>query len=254
MIELIDTHTHIYIDSFDADRDAVLRRAHQAGIQTMILPSIDAGHTNSMLDVESENIHLMMGLHPCSVKPETYLDELAHVRAWIDKRAFVAIGEIGIDLHWDTTTKEIQLEAFEQQIDWAIEFDYPIIIHSRKSTQEVIDVLEKKSHPKLRGIFHCFGGTLAEANVIIGLGFYLGIGGVVTFKNAGLDKVVANIPIENIVLETDAPYLTPAPYRGKRNEPSYLRLIADKIAEVQNIPVTKVAETTTNNGRRIFGL
>lgn len=252
-MELIDTHTHIYIDDFKEDYDDIINRANEEGIKTFYLPSIDSTHTDSMLAIESDDIKLMMGLHPCSVKPDTYTQELKHVEEWLYKRSFVAIGEIGIDLHWDTTTKAIQMAAFEEQIRWAIDLDLPIVIHSRKSTNEVIEVLAANQHPKLRGIFHCFGGSVEEANKIIALGFKLGIGGVVTFKNAGLDKTVAEIDLEHIVLETDAPYLTPAPYRGKRNEPAYLKLIAQKIAEVKEISLETVAKQTSANARVVFG-
>lgn len=251
-MELIDTHTHIYIDDFKDDYDAVISRAKEAGIHTFYLPAIDSTHTESMLAIESESVKLMMGLHPCSVKSDNYLQELEHVKEWLYKRPFAAIGEIGIDLHWDTSTKAIQIEAFEKQISWAIDLDLPIVIHSRKSTAEVIEVLKANQHPKLRGIFHCFGGSVEEANAITDLGFLLGIGGVVTFKNAGLDKTVSQIDLKHIVLETDAPYLTPAPYRGKRNEPSYLKLIAQKIAEVKDISIEMVANQTSANAKQVF--
>lgn len=252
-MELIDTHTHIYIDDFQEDHADVMHRAEAAGVTTFYLPAIDSSHTQSMMAIESPHIRLMMGLHPCSVKPETYKEELAHVKEWVYKRPFAAVGEIGIDLHWDTSTQAIQVEAFEKQIEWAIDLDLPIVIHSRKSTNEVIALLRKNHHPKLRGIFHCFGGSVDEANAITELGFKLGIGGVVTFKNAGLDKTVAEIDLAEIVLETDAPYLSPSPYRGKRNEPSYLRIIAEKIAELKNISVETVAEQTSATAKGIFG-
>jgi len=251
-MELIDTHTHIYIEDFKEDYEAVLSRANEVGISTYYLPSIDSSYTESMLAIESDNIRLMMGLHPCSVKPENYIKELEHVRTWLSKRPFAGIGEIGIDFHWDTSTKAIQIEAFEKQIDWAIELDLPIIIHSRKSTAEVIEVLEARQHPKLRGIFHCFGGSVDEADAIVDLGFMLGIGGVVTFKNAGLDKTVEKIDLNHIVLETDAPYLTPTPFRGKRNEPAYLLYIAQRIAEIKGITLREVAERTTANAKSVF--
>jgi len=251
-MELIDTHTHIYIEDFSDDFDEMMQRALDAGVSTFYLPSIDSAHTESMLAIESDHIKLMMGLHPCSVKPENYHQELEHVREWLYKRPFAAVGEIGIDLHWDTSTKVIQLEAFEKQIDWAIDLDLPIVIHSRKSTTEVIDVLRHRRDPKLRGIFHCFGGSVEEAESIIALGFKLGIGGVVTFKNAGLDKTVAEIDLEHIVLETDAPYLSPSPHRGKRNEPAYLKLIAQKIADVKEISLEMVAKATSATASEVF--
>ncbi|MDC3210810.1 TatD family hydrolase, partial [Saprospiraceae bacterium] len=193
----------------------------------------------------------MMGLHPCSVK-ENYKEELAIVKSWLDKRVFCAIGEIGIDLHWDTSTFEIQKEAFRTQIKWAKELDVPVVIHSRKSTKEVIDVLREEKDDRLRGIFHCFGGSVEEAKSIIDLGFYLGIGGVVTFKKAGLDKTMEDVPLENVVLETDSPYLSPSPYRGKRNESGYVKLVAEKLAAIKNRTLEEVAEITSKNALDIF--
>ena len=251
-MELIDTHTHIYLKDFKSDFQEIIGRAKEVGVTQFYLPSIDSEHTEDMLAIESEEIKLMMGLHPCSVKKETMEAELSHVKKWLDQRAFSAIGEIGIDLHWDPSTLDIQQSAFEQQIDWAIEKDYPIVIHSRNATSEVIEVLKRKAHPRLRGIFHCFGGSLAEAHEIINLGFLLGIGGVVTFKNAGLDKTVKELDLDHLVLETDAPYLSPAPFRGKRNEPSYLKHIATKIAEVKQVSIEEVARVTSINAKKLF--
>ena len=230
----------------------MMDRARDAGVSKFFLPAIDSGHTDDMLSIESDDIKLMMGLHPCSVRPETVRAELDHVKNWLYKRHFYAVGEIGIDLHWDLTTKDLQISAFEEQISWAIDLDLPIVIHSRKSTAEVIDVLKANSHPQLRGIFHCFGGDFEEAKSIIDLGFKLGIGGVVTFKNAGLDKTVNKIDLEHLVLETDAPYLSPVPYRGKRNEPAYLRLIAQKIAEAKGVSLEEVAVATTASAKKVF--
>ena len=249
---LIDTHTHIYIEDFREDYDDMRFRAQQAGVSTFFLPAIDSTYTDSMMAIESDHVKLMMGLHPCSVKPETCRQELDHVKKWLDKRPFYAVGEIGIDLHWDISTKDLQISAFEEQINWAIDLDIPIVIHSRKSTLEVIDVLKANSHQRLRGVFHCFGGTIEEAEAIIELGFMLGIGGVVTFKNAGLDKTVANIDLKHMVLETDAPYLSPTPYRGKRNEPAHLRLVAERIAEIKEVSLEKVAIVTTSNAKSLF--
>ncbi|MBT8221130.1 MAG: TatD family hydrolase [Bacteroidia bacterium] len=252
-MEFIDTHTHIYIDKFEVDFDEMMSRAANNQISTFVLPAIDSGHTEAMMSCESENVHLMMGLHPCSVGSNVG-EELDYVRQWLEKRSFCAIGEIGIDLYWDKTFQAEQVGAFELQIDWAIEFNLPIVIHSRNSTSEVLEVLKRKAHPQLRGIFHCFGGSVEEANAIIDLGFLLGIGGVVTFKNAGLDKTLEHISLRNIVLETDAPYLAPAPFRGKRNEPSYIKIIAEKVAEIKNVDLEEVADRTTNNARLVFGL
>jgi len=251
-MELIDTHTHIYIEDFREDYTTMMERAKDADVSTFFLPSIDSSYTDAMLSLESDHIKLMMGLHPCSITPNNIRTELDHVKTMLYSRSFYAVGEIGIDLHWDKSTKDLQIEAFEEQISWAIDLDLPIVIHSRKSTAEVIEVLKANIGPRLRGIFHCFGGSLKEANEIIDLGFVLGIGGVVTFKNAGLDKTVSEIDLEHIVLETDAPYLSPAPNRGKRNEPAYLRLIAEKIAKIKGTSIQDVARTTTANAKKVF--
>ena len=194
----------------------------------------------------------MMGLHPCSVNESNFRRELNIVKDWLKKREFCAIGEIGIDLHWDTSTFEVQKRVFRIQINWAKELGLPIVIHSRKSTWEVIEVLRELKDDKLRGIFHCFGGSVEEANAIIELGFYLGIGGVLTFKKAGLDKTMEEIGLENVVLETDSPYLAPTPYRGKRNESGYVRLVAEKLAAIKDINVEEVGKVTSENARKIF--
>jgi TatD DNase family protein len=251
---LVDTHTHIYLDQFDDDRAEMMQRAKDNGVEKFYLPNIDSSSIDAMLNLEK--LHpgtcvAMMGLHPCSVK-ENYKEELAIVKSWLDKRVFCAIGEIGIDLHWDTSTFEIQKEAFRTQIKWAKELDVPVVIHSRKSTKEVIDVLREEKDDRLRGIFHCFGGSVEEAKSIIDLGFYLGIGGVVTFKKAGLDKTMEDIPLENVVLETDSPYLSPSPYRGKRNESGYVKLVAEKLATIKNRTLEEVAEITSKNALDIF--
>jgi len=252
---MIETHTHLYAEQFDEDRAEAMQRAFDAGVKEIYLPAIDSETHQAMLDLEAaypKRVFSMMGLHPCSVK-ENYEEELAIVKSYLDTRSFCAIGEIGIDLYWDKTTYEIQRKAFKQQIAWAKELNIPIVIHSRNSTEEVIDVLKEEKDERLRGIFHCFGGSVEEGRRIIDLGFYLGIGGVVTFKNAGLDKTVAELPLESLVLETDAPYLSPKPYRGKRNETSYLRLIAEKIAAVKGVKFAEVEEQTTCNAKNIFG-
>ncbi|MGK0363138.1 MAG: TatD DNase family protein [Saprospiraceae bacterium] len=253
---MIETHTHLYAEQFDEDRADAMQRAFDAGVKEMYLPAIDSETHQAMLALEAaypDRVFSMMGLHPCSVK-DNYEEELAIVKSHLDARPFCAIGEIGIDLHWDKTTFEIQRKAFKQQINWAKALNIPIIIHSRNSTEEVIEVLKEEKDERLRGIFHCFGGSVDEGQRIIDLGFYLGIGGVVTFKNAGLDKTVAELPLESLVLETDAPYLSPMPYRGKRNETSYLRLIAEKIAEVKGVRFAEIEEVTTRNAKNIFGM
>lgn len=252
---LVDTHTHIYLNQFDEDREAMMQRAKENGVEKFYLPNIDSESIDEMLKLEAEypdTCIAMMGLHPCSVKPENYKEELAIVKKWLEEREFCAVGEIGIDLHWDTSTFEIQKEAFRTQINWAKELELPIVIHSRKSTQEVIDVLKEEKDDKLRGIFHCFGGTVEEAKSIIDLGFYLGIGGVLTFKRAGLDKTMEEVSLENVVLETDSPYLAPTPFRGKRNESGYVKLVAEKLAAIKNISLEEVGRITSNNASKIF--
>ncbi len=254
-MRLIDTHAHLYIEQFDKDRTATLQRAVDNGVEAFYLPNIDSSSIGPMLDLEAkypEQCYAMMGLHPCSVDANVE-KELEIVEKWLGKRTFCAIGEIGLDLHWDTTFFEQQQQAFRQQIKWAKELDVPIVIHSRKSTWEVIDILRAEKDDRLRGIFHCFGGTVEEAHAIIGLGFYLGIGGVLTFKKAGLDKTLEKIDLKHIVLETDSPYLAPIPYRGKRNESAYLKIIAQKLAAVKKVELEEIATVTSHNAKKIFG-
>ncbi len=253
-MHLIDTHTHIYLDQFKDDRELMINRAIANNVKEFYLPNIDSNSIADMLALEAaypENCYAMMGLHPCSVK-EDFEKELSIVEEWLGKRHFCAIGEIGIDLHWDITYIEEQKEAFRRQIRWAIELDIPIVIHSRKSTQEVLEVLREEKHEKLRGIFHCFGGSVEEAEAIIEQGFYLGIGGVLTFKKAGLDKTLASIDLKHLVLETDSPYLAPTPYRGKRNESGYVQLIAEKLALVKGVELEKITAITSQNAKNIF--
>ncbi len=252
---LVDTHTHIYLKQFDEDRKEMIQRAKDNGVEKFYLPNIDSETIDDMLRLETEypdTCIAMMGLHPCSVKPETYKNELGIVKEWLEKRKFCAVGEIGIDLHWDTSTFEIQKEAFRVQINWAKELELPIVIHSRKSTQEVIDVLREEKDDRLRGIFHCFGGSVEEAKAIIDLGFYLGIGGVLTFKKAGLDKTMEEVALENVVLETDSPYLAPTPFRGKRNESGYVKLVAEKLATIKGMSLEEVGKITSANAVEIF--
>lgn len=252
---LIDTHTHLYIDRFDADRTETIQRAIDAGVERFYLPNIDSAHIENMLALEAaypDRFFAMMGLHPCSVK-ENYEKELAIVKSWLDKRPFCAVGEIGIDLYWDKTFFEQQKDAFRRQIQWAKDLDIPIVIHSRESTWEVIAILQELKDEKLRGIFHCFGGNVQEANAITELGFHLGIGGVLTFKKAKLDETLKSVDLKHIVLETDSPYLAPKPYRGKRNESAYVKIVAEKLAAVKETSLEKVAEVTTQNALEIFG-
>ena len=233
---LIDTHTHLYLPEFQLDIEEVIEKALKNGIDKFYLPSIDSSSTNDLLDVVAKypkNCFPMIGLHPCYVK-NNYATELLHVSEWLTKKKFVAIGECGLDFYWDQTFIQEQYIALEQQIKWALQYQLPLILHTRNATQETIDVIKKYHTKELRGIFHCFGGTLEEANQIVELGFLLGIGGVVTYKNSGLDRVIKNVDLQYVVLETDSPYLAPTPIRGKRNESMYLRNIAAKIAEIKN--------------------
>jgi TatD DNase family protein len=251
----VDTHIHLYADEFKADREALINKALINGIRRFYMPNIDAGSIEPMLEVESrfpEHCFPMMGLHPCSVTASV-TEELGLIRRWLDTRKFAAIGEIGIDLHWDKTHYKQQELAFRTQVEWALELDLPIVIHSRKSLNEILTIL--RSFPRLpRGIFHCFSGSLQEAEQIIGLGgFMLGIGGVVTFKNAGVAEVVRNIDLAHMVLETDAPYLAPVPFRGKRNEPAHMLETARALAMLKNVSLAEVAEITSRNAESVFG-
>ena len=252
---MIDTHTHLYSEEFNEDRTEVIGRALKKGVSKFYLPAIDSETHEKMLTLESEypgQIFAMMGLHPCYVKPESWEKELKIVENYLNKRSFPAIGEIGIDLYWDKTTLDIQIKAFEQQIDWAIEMDLPIVIHTRESFDEVFEVLERKKHPKLRGIFHCFSGNLEQAKHAVDLNFLLGIGGVVTFKNGKIDQFLHEIPLDKIVLETDSPYLAPVPHRGKRNESSYLDLVAGKLVNIYGKDFSEIDRITTENAKRLF--
>jgi TatD DNase family protein len=253
---LTDTHTHLYANQFNEDRVEVIQRALDLGVKRFFIPAIDSETTESMFALEKqfpENIFLMMGLHPTHVK-ENFKEELAHVKKWLDKRNFYAVGEIGIDLYWDKTLLKQQQEAFKIQINWAKEKNLPIVIHCRDAFDEVFEVLEEMKDDKLFGIFHCFTGNLEQAKKAISYNMKLGIGGVVTFKNGKIDQFLNQIPLKNIVLETDAPYLAPTPYRGKRNESSYLLQVAEKLATIYNIPVEELAKITTQNSKTIFGI
>lgn len=253
---LIDTHSHIYLPEFDPDRDLMLERAEKAGIRQILMPAIDSSTHEAMLKLEAEQpvaCMAMMGLHPCSVK-ENYRDELRTVRSSLEKRSFKAVGETGLDFFWDKTFVAEQYLAFHEQIEWALHYKIPIAIHSRDSIDDCIRVVAEHQKGKLNGVFHCFSGNEVQAKQLIDLGFYLGIGGVVTFKNSGLDKVMERINLANIVLETDAPYLAPVPFRGKRNEPSYLKYVVDKLSEVKKISIEEVIAVTTANAEKLFAL
>ncbi len=250
----IDTHTHTYDEQFKEDQKEMLQRAFDAGVAELYMPNCNSETIDSMMQLAKEypkQCLPMMGLHPCYVK-EDYEKELTIVEEWLSKEKFYAVGEIGLDYHWDLTFKEQQIIAFEQQIDWAIKYDLPIVIHSRKSTQDCIDVIRKKQNGSLKGVFHCFGGSLEEAKQIIDLGFYIGIGGVVTFKNSNLPDIIKEVGIGYVILETDAPYLAPTPYRGKRNESSYIPLIAERLVDVTQFELKDIARITTHNAHTLF--
>ena len=254
---LIDTHTHLYSEQFENDIDEVISRAKQNGVERFYLPAIDKSYTEKMLDLEANypnEMFAMMGLHPCSVHPDTIEEELAHVREWIDKRPFKAIGEIGIDLYWEKEFLKTQQDAFKTQIEWAKEKNLPIVIHCRDAFNEVFEVLEEVKDEKLFGIFHCFTGNFEQAQQAISLGMRLGIGGVSTFKNGKIDQFLNQIDLKHIVLETDSPYLAPVPFRGKRNESSYTLLVAQKLAEIYKVSVEEIAKITTKNSKDVFGI
>jgi TatD DNase family protein len=251
---LIDTHAHLYVRQFQNDRDAVIQRATTEGVKKIYLPAIDRESHDDMLALEAQypgNCFAMMGVHPCSIG-ENFEDELKIAENWFAKRPFCAVGEIGIDLYWDKTYFEQQKTAFIRQMHWAQDMGIPIVIHSRESTQVIIDILKENDWYTEGGIFHCFTGNIEQAKTVVDMGFYLGIGGVVTYKNAGLDVVVADMPLETMVLETDAPYLAPVPFRGKRNESSYIKHIAQKISEVKITDVKEVARVTTLSAEKVF--
>ena len=255
-MKLIDTHTHLYSEEFAQDIDDVMDRAIKAGVTKCYLPAIDSSETEGMLALETKFPGIcipMMGLHPCYVKANVQ-EELAHVKSWLDKRDFVAVGEIGLDFYWDKTFEKEQYEAFDLQMQWALDLNRPIVIHTRNAMQETINRVKPFAKKGLKGIFHCFSGSVESARQIIDLGFHLGIGGVLTYKKAGLPEVLEEIPLEWLVLETDAPYLTPVPFRGKRNESSYLVHILDKLSEVKRLPRAEIAQITTANAEKIFGL
>lgn len=251
---MIDTHSHIYLSKFKEDFDEMLQRAKEAGVEEIYLPNIDKDSIDDLLRVADHHSHCkpMMGLHPSHVK-EDYQEQLALAFSHLEKRKFYAIGEIGIDLYWDKTFEQEQKKAFAIQIEKAKELGLPIVIHSRNAFDETFEVLDAYAGEDLFGNFHCFTGDIDQARHALDLNLKLGIGGIVTFKNGGLDKVVEQLDIEDLVLETDAPYLAPVPFRGKRNEPSYTRYVAEKIAELKGVSVAEVDRITTANARQIFG-
>lgn len=254
---LTDTHTHLYSTEFGEEKQSLIQKAIENGVSRFFMPNVDSKSIEGMFEIEKQipnNCFSMMGLHPCSVN-ENVETELQIVEDWLSKRKFVAIGEIGIDLYWDKTFFAQQQIAFRKQIELAKKYNLPYVIHSRNSFDEVMEIVNEFKVDNIKAIFHCFSGSVEQAEQVIQSGnFKLGIGGVVTFKNSGLDKVVEAIDLKHIVLETDAPYLAPAPYRGKRNEPEYLLLVAKKIAEIKNISIEEVAEITTKNSVEVFGI
>jgi len=252
----IDTHTHLYSDSFSEDRTETINRAINAGIERLLLPNIDIHSINGMHALTDEfpnNCFAMMGLHPGNVK-EDWKDQLKVMKNHLDTRKYIAIGEIGMDLYWDKTFIEEQKEAFRIQVGWAKEYDLPIVIHARDAFDEIFEILDELNDEKLTGVFHCFTGDASQAEKVISYnGFKMGIGGVLTYKKAGLDETLKGVPLEYLILETDAPYLPPTPHRGKRNESSYLLHIAEKLTDVHGVSMTEIENVTTKNAVQLFG-
>ena len=255
-MNFIDTHTHLYLTEFKNDIDQVIKDAIESGVTKLLLPNIDSSTTESMLNLSKkypDNCFPMIGIHPCSVKEESIKSELMHLEMMLLENKFLAIGEIGLDLYWEKTSLSLQQEIFTHQIELAIKYELPIVIHVRKAFDEAIKIVEKLNCDKLSGVFHCFTGNEVDAKRIIALeNFYLGVGGVLTFKNSGLDKVMKTIPLNNILLETDSPYLAPTPFRGKRNESKYIVNIAKKLALIKDIEINTVRDITTLNANNLF--
>ncbi|WP_447641413.1 MULTISPECIES: TatD family hydrolase [Chitinophagaceae] len=253
-MNIIDSHSHPYVEEFIEDREAMLQRARTAGVSKIYMPAIDSTTHSAMLDLEKQYPDFciaMMGLHPCSVNDQ-YRKELDIIHEYLSSRKFAAIGEIGLDYYWDKSTIDIQKKAFVQQMEWALTFDLPIVIHSRESTMDCVALVKPFSQKGLKGIFHCFGGSNEEAKAIIDLGFLLGIGGVFTFKKANMPENLKDIGVEHMVLETDAPYLAPVPFRGKRNESAYLPYVLNAISEAKGIPMAEIAQVTSTNAEKLF--
>ncbi|HDM8154546.1 TPA: TatD family hydrolase [Vibrio harveyi] len=253
---MIDTHAHIYASEFDNDRDEVVKRALEQGIDKILLPNIDLESIEPMLKTEAaypEICRSMMGLHPCYVDGNVE-QTLAIIRDWFEKHNFIAVGEIGIDLYWDKTFRVEQEMAFVTQLTWAKEMDLPVVIHTRDSIEETLTLLRQEQDGRLRGVFHCFGGSVEEAQAINELGFHLGLGGVSTFKNGGMDKVIPHLDMNWVILETDCPYLAPVPHRGKRNEPAYTSLVAARVAELRGESLEAIDALTTKNAEELFSL
>jgi TatD DNase family protein len=255
-MKFIDTHSHLYSEQFDNDRITAINEAIALGIDTILLPNISSKYTNNLLKLCNqfpENCFPMIGLHPCDVSEENFDNEMQHVEIELTKNKYIAVGEIGLDLYWDKTKLEVQKRAFIHQIKLAKQYQIPIAIHVRDAFDEAIEIVESHNDNSLRGVFHCFTGSIVQAERVIDLkDFYLGIGGVITFKNSGLDQTIKEISLKNLILETDSPYLAPVPFRGKRNESKYLTKIAEKIAEIKNMTIKEIAEITTTNAKKLF--
>jgi len=252
----VDTHTHLYLEDFDADRDQVIADAMALGVDYFLFPNVDATTTEAMLTLCSKyplHCYPMMGLHPTSVNQD-YEEQLQQTKRLLATGKYIAVGEIGMDLYWDKTFVEEQKYVLTEQLRLAIALQLPVVIHSRNSFDEIMAVIQQTALPGLAGVFHCFSGTIEQAGQVIALGFKIGIGGVLTFKNSGLDKVVQHFGLEHLLLETDSPYLAPVPYRGKRNQSAYIPLIAQKMADIKNVPLQQVAEITTQNAKELFKL
>lgn len=249
----VDTHAHLYAKEFDSDRHDMLQRCAEQDVKRIFMPNVDHTTIDAMLEVESrfEGCYPMMGLHPCSVKKD-FERELYVVEDWLTKRKFAAVGEMGTDLYWDKTFWDEQCEAFKIQAGWARKYDLPMVIHCRESIDQTIELIEQLQDGKLTGIFHCFTGTVEQAKKVIALNFYLGIGGVATFKKGGLDTVLPDVPLERIVLETDSPYLAPVPHRGKRNEPAYIPIVAQRVADLKQISLDELQDKTYENAGKVF--
>ena len=254
---IIDTHAHLYSEQFDADRDKMIQNAKDSGLEKVLLPNIDIESIDGMLALTRaypEFCHPMMGLHPCSVK-DNFVQDLEIIYKLLSRESIVAIGEIGIDLYWDKTTLQNQREAFRVQVQWAKDLKLPIVIHARESYNELFEELNQLNDDNLSGVFHCFTGSKQQAEKILSYGdFYIGLGGVLTYKNSGINNFVAELPLDKIVLETDAPYLPPVPHRGKRNESAYVRLVAEKLAELYGVSYDEIALKTTENAKKLFNL
>jgi TatD DNase family protein len=255
-MEFVDTHAHIYLKDFDEEIGSILNECKNQGVNKILMPNIDCSSIDDMHRIEetyAEHAYSMMGLHPCYVKDD-YKEQLAILEKWFSQRSYKGVGEIGIDMYWDKSTKDIQIEAFRTQCLWARSMKLPVSIHSRDALDITIPIIEELQDGNLSGVFHCFNGTVEDGKRIIDAGFYMGIGGVVTFKKAGVDKTVSQLPYESMVLETDAPYLAPTPYRGKQNKPIYIPIIAEKISEVHEVALSEIAKVTTENAYKIFNL